>query len=136
MGDFKIDEVEALASKYIGSLNFDNKEDNFIDHKTRVNQKRTEVSYKEVDPIKASVLRFYNKGFNNNLSQRYKAKLLMAIVDKIFFNEISYFNKFISFFFRHSYSPIKLINQPFFHVVMIASAENIYIPVSQSTVSK
>ena len=108
MGDFKINEVEALASKYIGSLNFDNKEDNFIDHKTRVNQKRTEVSYKEEDPIKASVLRFYNKGFNNNLSQRYKAKLLMAIVDKIFFNEIREKNKLVYSIFMGEYFSQKL----------------------------
>ena len=114
MGDFKINEVEAFASRYIGSLNFDNKEDNFIDHKTRVNQKRTEVSYKEEDPIKASVLRFYNKGFNNNLSQRYKAKLLMAIVDKIFFNEIREKNKLVYSIFMGEYFsqklPIELIS--------------------------
>ena len=114
VGDFKINKIEALASKYIGSLNFDNKEDNFIDHKTRVNQKRTEVSYKEEDPIKASVLRFYNKGFNNNLSQRYKAKLLMAIVDKIFFNEIREKNKLVYSIFMGEYFsqklPIELIS--------------------------
>ena len=108
MGDFKINEVEAFASKYIGSLNFDNKKDNFIDHKTRVNQKRTEVSYKEEDPIKASVLRFYNKRFNNNLTQRYKAKLLMAIVDKIFFNEIREKDKLVYSIFMGEYFSQKL----------------------------
>ena len=110
VGDFKINEVEAFASKYIGSLNFDNKKDNFIDHKTRVNQKRVEVSYKEEDPIKASVLRFYNKRFNNNLTQRYKAKLLMAIVDKIFFNEIREKDKLVYSIFMGEYFSQKLPN--------------------------
>ena len=113
-GDFKIDEVEQLVSKYIGSLNFSNKKDNYIDHNIRVNTKRTNISYKEEGPVKASVSRFYNKRFNNTLSERYKAKLLLSIIDKIFFNEIREKNKLVYSIFIDEYFsqklPIELIS--------------------------
>ncbi|MBD1155629.1 insulinase family protein [Pelagibacterales bacterium SAG-MED16] len=112
VGDFEYKQIEPLISKYIGSLEFKNKKDKFIDHNIRTNLKSEKITYKEDNPVKASYGRFYNKKFNNTLTERYKAELLSLIIDKLFFDEIREENKlvysiFISEYFNQKF-PIEL----------------------------
>ena len=65
VGDFKFDEIELLIKKYIGSLNLSNKEDTYIERNILTNPYKEKILYKEENPVKASVTRFYNKKFNN-----------------------------------------------------------------------
>ena len=88
VGDFEYEQIEPLISKYIGSLEFKNKKDKFIDHNIRTNLNSEKIIYKEDNPIKASYGRFYHKKFNNTLSERYKAELLNLIIDKLFFDQV------------------------------------------------
>ena len=112
VGDFDFEQIEPLISKYIGSLEFKNKKDKFIDHNIRTNLKSEKITYKEDNPVKASYGRFYNKKFNNTPIERYKAELLSLIIDKLFFDEIREENKlvysiFISEYFNQKF-PIEL----------------------------
>ena len=88
VGDFKFDEIELLIKKYIGSLNLSNKEDTYIERNILTNPYKEKILYKEENPVKASVTRFYNKKFNNIFPNRLKNKLLISIIDKLIFNEV------------------------------------------------
>ena len=88
VGDFKFYEIELLIKKYIGSLNLSNKEDTYIERNILTNPYKEKISYKEENPVKASVTRFYNKKFNNIFPNRLKNKLLISIIDKLIFNEV------------------------------------------------
>ena len=88
VGDFKFDEIELLIKKYIGSLNLSNKEDTYIERNILTNPYKEKILYKEENPVKVSVTRFYNKKFNNIFPNRLKNKLLISIIDKLIFNEV------------------------------------------------
>ena len=112
VGDFEYEQIETLISKYIGSLEFKNKKDKFIDHNIRTNLNSEKIIYKEDNPVKASYGRFYHKKFNNTLSERYKAELLNLIIDKLFFDQVREENKLVYSIFISEFSnqkfPIEL----------------------------
>ena len=82
------EEIEPLVMKYIGSLNFKNHEDDFIDQNIRINLNKENINYEEESSVKATVSRYYNKKFTNTFSERLKNKILLSVIDKLMFNEI------------------------------------------------
>ena len=88
VGDFRFEEIETLVMKYIGSLNFKNHEDDFIDQNIRINLNKENINYEEESSVKATVSRYYNKKFTNTFSERLKNKILLSVIDKLMFNEI------------------------------------------------
>ena len=83
VGDFKFDEIEPLLEKYIGSLPKIDRVDEYIDHGIRYTKDKHELIYKEDDPKKAEITRFYFKEFNSSIKERFKFNLLFSVADKM-----------------------------------------------------
>ena len=103
VGDFIFEEIEPLIMKYIGSLNFKNHEDNFIDQNIRINLNKENINYEEESSVKATVSRYYNKKFTNTFSERLKNKILLSVIDKLMFNKIREKNKLVYSSYAYEY---------------------------------
>ena len=88
VGDFEFTVIEPLIEKYIGSLSDLKREDPYIDHGIRYTQKKEYNEYKEEDSKKANIFRVYFKDYKYSYRDKTKLYLLLAVLDKMLFNQI------------------------------------------------
>jgi zinc protease len=88
VGDFEYEKIEPLIEKYIGSLSDLKRDDPHIDHGIRFTRNREYNEYKEDDPKKADIIRFYFKDYDYTYRNKAKVYLLLAILDKLMFDQI------------------------------------------------
>lgn len=88
VGDFEYEKIEPLIEKYIGSLSSLKRDDPHIDHGIRFTRNREYNEYKEDDPKKADIIRFYFKDYDYTYRNKAKVYLLLAILDKLMFDQI------------------------------------------------
>ena len=88
VGDFEFTIIEPLIEKYIGSLSDLKRKDRYIDHGIRYTQKKEYNEYKEEDAKKASIFRVYFKDYKYSYRNKAKLYLLLAILNKMLFEEV------------------------------------------------
>ena len=88
VGDFSIDEMKPYIEKYLGSLPSINRNENFIDHNVRNQNKSQYIEVRENSEEKSINYRIYTHEIKNNIKNRTALYILKNVLDRILHEEI------------------------------------------------
>jgi zinc protease len=88
VGDFSIDEMKPYIEKYLGSLPNINRNENFIDHNVRKENKSQYIEVRENSEEKSINYRIYTHEIKNNIKNRTALYILKNALDRILYEEI------------------------------------------------
>ena len=88
VGDFSIDEMKPYIEKYLGSLPNINRNENFIDHNVRKENKSQYIEVRENSEEKSINYRIYTHEIKNNIKNRTALYVLKNALNRILYEEI------------------------------------------------
>jgi len=88
VGDFSIDEMKPYIEKYLGSLPNINRNEYFVDHMVRKENKSLYINVRENSEEKSINYRIYTHEIKNNIKNRTGLYILKNILDRILHEEI------------------------------------------------